>query len=145
MQQYVGTHPLRLDEKSRLFLPARWRESFAEGVVLTPGQDRCVYVFPQAEFARVTERLRAASINDAAARAYARVMLSGAFDQVPDKQGRVSVTPFLREYAQLDRDVALIGMDTRAEVWNAGAWQGYLTGKLDDFAQRSQEVLPGLI
>ncbi|MFW6187828.1 MAG: division/cell wall cluster transcriptional repressor MraZ, partial [Actinomycetota bacterium] len=90
---FLGTYSPRLDEKGRLILPAKYREELAEGLVLTRGQERCLYVFSVREFERVHEQLRAAPLSSKQARDYIRVFLSGASDEVPDKQGRVTIPP----------------------------------------------------
>ena len=96
---FLGTHTPRLDEKGRLFLPAKYRDELAEGLVVTKGQERCLYVFPQAEFGRITEALRTAPVTAKAVRDYSRVFFASASDEVPDKQGRITIPPALREYA----------------------------------------------
>ena len=106
---FLGTHSPRLDEKGRLILPAKFREELADGLVLTRGQERCLYVFSAAEFERVHEQMRAAPLSSKQARDYIRVFLSGASDEVPDKQGRVTVPVPLRQYAGLDRELAVVG------------------------------------
>ena len=94
---FLGTHTPRLDDKGRIFLPAKYRDELAEGLVLTKGQERCLYVFPQAEFARITEALRTAPVTAKAVRDYSRVFFASASDEVPDKQGRVTIPPALRD------------------------------------------------
>src|ERR1700691_1524230 len=98
---FLGTHQPRLDEKGRLFLPAKYREELAGGVVITRGQERCLFVWPRDEFARITEKLRNSSVADKAARDYSRVLFSGASDELPDRQGRITVPAGLRGYAGL--------------------------------------------
>ena len=142
---FLGTHQPRLDEKGRLFLPAKYRDSFTGGVVITRGQERCLYVFPAAEFARLYGQLRQAPVTSKAARDYQRVFLSGAEDSVPDKSGRVTIPPRLREYAALDRECVVVGAGSRLEVWDATAWNAYLEAQESAFADLSEEVLPGLI
>ncbi len=141
---FLGTYSPRLDEKGRLILPAKYREELAEGLVLTRGQERCLYVFSTREFERVHEQLRAAPLSSKQARDYIRVFLSGASDEVPDKQGRVTIPPPLREYAGLDRELAVIGAGTRAEIWDAQAWNEYLNEKEAVFSDTEEEVVPGL-
>jgi len=141
---FLGTYSPRLDEKGRVILPAKFREELADGLVLTRGQERCLYVFSIREFERVHEQLRAAPLSSKQARDYIRVFLSGASDEVPDKQGRVTIPPPLREYAGLDRELAFIGAGTRAEIWDAQAWNDYLTEKEAVFSDTEEEVVPGL-
>ena len=141
---FLGTHAPRLDEKGRLILPARFREELAGGVILTRGQERCLYVFTTAEFERMYAQLREAPLAQRQARDYVRVMLSGADSQVPDKQGRITLPAHLRTYAGLDRDLAVIGAGSRVEIWDAAAWQGYLTSQEQVFANTAEEIVPGL-
>ena len=142
---FLGTHHPRLDEKGRLFLPARFRDQLAEGVVMTKGQERCLYVFPTDEFARMTEQMRQAPVTSKSARDYLRVLFAGASDEQPDKQGRVTVPPALRTYAGLTRDCVVIGANTRVEIWDAQAWATYEAAQEQSFSDISEEVLPGLL
>ncbi len=142
---FLGTHTPRLDEKGRLFLPAKYREDLAGGVVVTKGQERCLYVFPAAEFARIAEALRAAPVTAKAVRDYSRVFFASASDEIPDKQGRVTIPQGLRDYAALQRDCAVIGANTRLEIWEAAAWDAYRVDQEDAFSAMSEEVLPGVL
>ncbi|MFI9105233.1 division/cell wall cluster transcriptional repressor MraZ [Streptomyces fildesensis] len=142
---FLGTYAPRLDDKSRLVLPAKFREQLAEGLVITKGQERCLYVWPLRGFQAVTEELRRAPLTSKPARDYMRVLFAGATDEVPDKQGRITVPQPLREYAGLDRDCAVIGADTRVEVWSAQAWDRYLAAQEDTFSALSEEAPTGLL
>jgi MraZ protein len=142
---FLGTHAPRLDEKGRLILPAKYREELAGGVVITKGQERCLYLFPQEEFTRITEALRTAPVTAKSVRDYSRVFFASASDELPDKQGRITVPPALRAYAGLDRDCVVIGANTRLEIWDTQAWDTYLAGQEDSFAEAAEEVLPGIL
>ncbi|WAP50930.1 division/cell wall cluster transcriptional repressor MraZ [Arthrobacter sp. ATA002] len=141
---FLGTHSPRLDEKGRIILPAKFREELAGGLVLTRGQERCIYVFSQKEFERVHEQMREAPLSSRQARDYIRVFLSGASDEVPDKQGRITIPPALRAYAGLGRELAVIGAGTRAEIWDANAWQIYLEEQETAFSETDGDTMPGL-
>lgn len=141
---FFGTHTPRLDDKGRLFLPAKFRDELQEGLVITRGQDRCLCVWPDAEFAKLTEQMRQAPVTNRRARDYMRMLFAGASDQVPDRQGRISIPPMLREYASLTRDCAVIGAMNRVEIWDAGAWRSYNEEQEPAFADLSEEVLPGV-
>ncbi|MGO1167426.1 MAG: division/cell wall cluster transcriptional repressor MraZ [Janibacter sp.] len=142
---FLGTHTPRLDDKGRLFLPAKFREKLAGGLVMTRGQERCLYVFPMDEFEKITQKFQEAPTSSKAARDYMRVFLSGASDEIPDKQGRVTVPSALRQYAGLDRDCTVIGTGARVEVWDTTAWNDYLASTEQAFADQSEEVIPGLM
>lgn len=142
---FLGTHAPRLDDKGRLVLPAKFREQLAGGLVLTRGQDRSLVVWPAAEFTAYSERLSEASRSDARVRAYLRVLFSGASDEIPDRQGRITVPPALREYAGLDREVIVVGNGTTAEIWDAQAWTTYLDSQETNFSDLDEEVIPGIL
>ncbi|GGJ85501.1 transcriptional regulator MraZ [Pilimelia anulata] len=140
---FLGTHHPRLDDKSRLILPAKFRDGLAGGVVITKGQERCLYVFPLPEFQRIADQLHATPMTHRAARAYSRVFFASAHDETPDKQGRVTLPAHLRQYAGLDRELAVIGASNRVEIWDRVAWESYLDASEDDFAEIGEGVLPG--
>ena len=142
---FLGTHTPRLDDKGRLFLPAKFRDRLASGLVVTRGQERCLYIFPMDEFVRVAETMRNAPVTSKAVRDYLRVFLSGASDEIPDKQGRVTVPSTLRQYAGLTRDCTVIGAGSRVELWDASAWDTYLASTEQAFADQAEEVIPGLL
>ncbi|MEY4380128.1 MAG: hypothetical protein RLZZ378_531 [Actinomycetota bacterium] len=141
---FLGTHEPKLDTKGRIILPARFREDLADGLVITKGQERCLYVFPANEFSVITEKLRQAPVTEKSARDYLRVMFAGAHDEIPDKQGRVTIPTGLREYASLEKDCVVIGANTRVEIWDSTSWNKYLKDREKSFADVSKEVLPGL-
>src|SRR5438477_3358356 len=140
---FLGTHTPRLDDKGRLILPAKFREELAGGVVITKGQERCLYAFPMPEFQRIAGQLRETPVTNKAARAYSRVFFASAHDEVPDKQGRVTIPGHLREYAGLDRELVVIGASTRVEIWDKQSWDSYLAESEEDFAGIEEGVLPG--
>lgn len=141
---FLGTYTPRLDDKGRLILPAKYRDELSEGLVLTRGQERCIYVFSTDQFAAVHEQMRQAPLTSRQARDYIRVFLSGASDETPDKQGRITIPPTLREYAGLDREITVIGAGDRAEIWDSAAWNAYLEEKESEFSSTDEEAIPGL-
>lgn len=141
---FLGTYEPRLDDKGRLILPAKFRDQMAGGIVLTRGQERCLYAFPRAEFEEIHQQLRQAPLTSKQARDYMRVFLSGAADEIPDKQGRVTIPAILRRYAGLERDLAVIGSGSKVEIWDATAWSTYLEAQEDSYAEITEEVVPGL-
>jgi MraZ protein len=141
---FFGTHTPRLDDKGRLFLPAKFRDELQEGLVITRGQDRCLCVWPNAEFAKLTEQMRQAPVTNRRARDYMRMLFAGASDQAPDRQGRITIPPMLREYASLTRDCVVTGAMNRVEIWDAEAWRSYNEEQEPAFADLSEEVLPGV-
>ena len=141
---FLGTHEPRLDEKGRLVLPAKFRDGLEKGVVITKGQDRSLVLWPMDAFSAYADRLREASRTDARVRSFLRVFFSSAFDQVPDKQGRITLPSGLRDYAGLDREVIVVGADTTIELWDAASWDKYLANAEPSFADVSEEVVSGV-
>ena len=142
---FFGTYTPKLDDKGRLFLPAKFRDELAEGLVVTRGQERCLYVWSMDEFAKLTERLREVPVTNKAARDYVRMFFAGASDETPDKQGRVTIPPMLRDYASLSKDCIVIGAMNRIEIWDATSWQTYSDQQEQAFADLSEEVFPGVV
>lgn len=140
----LGTYNPKLDDKGRLILPAKFRGQLAPGLVMTRGQERCIFLLPMDEFRRMYDEIRVAPVTSQRARDYLRVFLSGASDEQPDKQGRVTIPQNLREYAGLDRNVAVIGVGTRVEVWDQEAWENYLANQESAYADTVGEELPPL-
>ncbi len=138
---FLGTHTPKLDDKGRLILPAKFREPLTTGLVMTKGQERCVVVWPSEQFHIHAESLRQRSQNSEKVRAYTRVFFSSAFDDTADKQGRITIPAPLREWAGLDRELVVVGADTRVEIWDKGAWEQYLTSQEDSFAALDEEAV----
>ena len=141
---FFGTYTPKLDEKGRLFLPAKFRDQLAGGLMVTRGQEHCLYVWPQSEIERVTERLREAPVSNKATRDYIRMFSSGASDDAPDKQGRITIPPKLRDWAGLNKEVVVIGAMNRLEIWDGGRWEAYSEEQEPAFAELSEEVFPGI-
>ena len=140
---FSGTFRPKLDDKGRLFLPAKFREAMGDGLVITRGQERSIDVRTRTDFEAFTERFKNASQTDARLRAYGRMLFALASEQVPDKQGRITVTPELREYASLDRDCVVIGIYDRIEIWDPQRWSEYTAQQESAFADIQEEIFPG--
>ena len=140
----LGTYTPKIDAKGRMALPAKFRSQLGSGMVMARGQERCVYLLPQSEFSRIAVQIQRTSMGNKAARDYLRVFLSGAVDQEPDKQGRVLVPQMLRDYANLGSDIVVIGVGTRAEIWNRQAWEDYLADKEQGYSDIADDVLPAM-
>jgi MraZ protein len=139
---FLGTHSPRLDEKNRLILPAKFREALSGGLVMTKGQDRCLVIWTREGFTDYAASLRAGTQTNERTRAYTRVLFASAYDDVPDKQGRITIPPTLREYAGLTRECVVVGADTRIEIWDSAAWESYLSGTEQSFVELDGEVVP---
>lgn len=139
---FLGTYNPKLDEKGRFFLPAKFREELAAGVVITRSQERSLAIYPTATFEAMVRSVGSAPATVKQVRDFQRMLAAGASDEVPDKQGRIGVPPVLRQYAGLDKDIVVIGSIDRLEVWDAATWQEYSTAQEAVFAQLDAAV-PG--
>lgn len=140
---FLGTHTPKLDDKGRLILPAKFRDELADGLVITRFQERCLAIWPISSFVDMTKTVRSASSSQQGVRDYQRMLASGASDEIPDKQGRITIPPHLRSYAGLDKDCVVVGAIDRVEVWNAAAWEQYSTDKESAYADLNQTLFPG--
>jgi MraZ protein len=140
---FLGTHTPRLDEKGRLILPAKYRDELADGLVITRFQERCLAIWPIQTFVEVAQTVRSTSSSQQV-RDYQRMLASGASDETPDKQGRITIPPHLRSYAGLDKDCVVVGAINRVEVWDAAAWQSYSEQKESAYAELNETVFPGV-
>ena len=143
MVVFLGTHTPKLDEKGRLILPAKFRDELADGLVITRFQERCLAIWPVATFVEVAQAVRGASSSQQV-RDYQRMLASGASDETPDKQGRITIPPHLRAYAALEKDCVVVGAINRVEVWDAAAWERYSAEKESSYAEMDEEVFPGI-
>jgi len=141
---FLGTYAPKLDDKGRLILPAKFWDELAPGLVITRGQERCLYVFSEREFESLHDKIRQAPVTSKQARDFLRLFLSGASQERPDAQHRVTIPGTLREYAGLDRELTVIGAGSRAEIWDTETWNTYYQSTESDFINTAEEVIPGL-
>ncbi|MCW2781857.1 MAG: MraZ protein [Marmoricola sp.] len=140
---FSGTYTPKLDEKGRLFLPAKFREDMRGGLVVTRGQERSLDVRTKADFDAFAEKFKNASQTDARMRAYGRMLFALASEQTPDKQGRITITPELRKYSGLEKDAVVIGVYDRIEIWEPQAWTAYSEAQEQEFSDVQEEIFPG--
>lgn len=125
MTDLLGTHSYTLDPKGRVSLPARFREAFADGAWLTIGQDGCLFAFPRVEWQRRSEEVSASPLSDAAGRAYARLFFGSSDVARLDGQGRLTISQRLRDVAGIRKDVVVLGVRDRMEVWDRETYERY--------------------
>jgi MraZ protein len=124
---FLGQYCHTVDDKGRLTLPAKFRGQLASGIVITRGLDGCLFVFDRETWDQFTSILsQQLPFTTKSARAFSRFLFSGAADLEPDRQGRILIPPYLREYAGLDSEVMVIGANTRLELWDPQRWQDTL-------------------
>jgi MraZ protein len=123
--ELLGTHGYSLDPKGRVSLPARFREAFADGVWLTEGQDGCLFCFPRAEWERRSDEVASSPLTDGDGRAYARFFFGSSDETKLDAQGRVTIPQRLRESVGIRKEVVVLGVRDRMEIWDRDAFERY--------------------
>lgn len=122
---FTGEYQHTIDEKGRLIMPAKFREALGDVFIITKGLDGCLFVYTSEEWKTLEDKLKKLPFTNKDARAFARFFFSGAVECETDKQGRALVSANLREYAGINRDVVVIGVGTRIEIWAVEKWAGY--------------------
>ncbi len=120
--QFLGQFQHNIDEKGRLAIPAKFRPLLADGLVITKGVEKCLYVWDLEQWRQMSEKLGSLPLMQANARRVTRHFFSGATDTELDKLGRVVIPQFLREYAGLSDEVMVVGLRGRIEIWDKDAW-----------------------
>lgn len=119
---FLGEYIHTIDEKGRITIPAKYRGELAAGLVVTRGFDQNLMIFPQEEWDKLATKLAERPLGDDSVRTFRRRLFAGATDLSPDRQGRIIVPQYLREFAGIDGDVVIAGMYNYVELWNAEAW-----------------------
>lgn len=127
---FIGEYRHTIDDKKRLALPAKFRKELGKKVVITRGFENCLIIYPQKEWQITSDKLGRLPASQFEARSYARIMLAGAMEVELDKLGRILIPEYLKEYADLGKNVVVCGIFNRLEVWNDEKWDGY-KGKME--------------
>lgn len=120
---FLGEYTHTIDDKGRVTIPARFRAELAAGMVVTRGFDRNLMVYPVEEWLEMAERVAARPVSDESVRAFRRRIFAGATDLEPDRQGRIVLPQYLREFAGIDGEVVVAGNYDYVELWDAEAWR----------------------
>ena len=122
---FIGEYEHSVDAKGRVIMPAKLREDIGEKFIVTKGLDGCLFAYSQNEWANFEEKLKTLPLTNKNARDFVRFFLSGAVECEIDKQGRFLIPGNLRQYATLDKEIVIIGVGTRIEIWNRTTWSSY--------------------
>lgn len=143
---FYGEHEHTIDRKGRLIIPSRFREvmkeHFVERFVVTRGLDRCLFLFPEDEWRAQENRFRALSFTKQEARRFNRFYFSGAVELACDRQGRVLIAPYLKEFAGIKRDVVLVGVSNRIEIWDKEEWKKFYGQFKESYEEIAERLLP---
>ena len=122
---FIGEYKHNVDEKGRLAIPVKFRSELAKGAVVTRGLDTSLFLYPKEEWDKLAHKLASLPLGQSNSRAFARLMLAGAMDVEMDKQGRVVIPEYLRQYASMKKQVVLAGLYNRLEIWDQTKWEDY--------------------
>jgi len=131
---FLGEYQHTIDEKSRLTIPARFRDALAKGCVVTRGFEKNLNLYTSEDFANLIKKSQTMSPTDPEARALQRLIFSGASEAMPDRNGRILVPPFLRAYADIDAEVYVTGVGQYIEIWSRAGWEEQLKSMNDPVA-----------
>lgn len=137
---FVGEFQHTLDPKGRLILPAKFREALSDGLVMTKGFENCIFIFSRAEWPKMEDKLRSLALLKKQARMLSRFFFSGTSEEVPDKQGRVMVPQNLRDHAELEKEIVVIGVANRLEVWSKANWEQYSAEAKGSYEETAEEL-----
>ena len=142
---FYGQYEHTIDEKGRLIIPAKFRtpikDNFIDRFFITRGFERCLFVFTEQEWRKIEEQFRKLPLTKSVARNLARNFFSGAFESECDKQGRILIPKRLIEYAGLKKDVAIIGVSRRIEIWDKERWDEFSMKSLEEFEKSAEEIV----
>ena len=122
---FIGEYRHSLDVKGRIIVPAKFRDGLGDKFVLTKGLDGCLFAYSKEEWANFEEKIKSLPLTNKDARAFVRIFFAGAVECEIDKQGRTLIPPMLREYAGLSKDIVIIGVSNRVEIWSQDKWDSY--------------------
>ncbi|HEY8477848.1 MAG TPA: division/cell wall cluster transcriptional repressor MraZ [Chloroflexota bacterium] len=137
---FLGEYEHTIDEKGRLAIPARFRPQLNDGLVVTRGFDRCLFIWPMEQWRSIAEKLARLPLMQAEARRIHRLLFSGAVDTQMDRTGRVLIPQFLRTYAELSEQVVVVGLLNRVEIWSKTNWEAERTAAEEQSAQLAEHL-----
>lgn len=138
---FTGEFQHTIDDKGRLIMPAKYRDTLGDACMITKGMDGCLFVYAISEWSMLEAKLKNLPFTNKDARAFARFFFSGASECELDKQGRILVNSNLREYAGLNKDVNIIGVGTRIEIWSREIWEGYSKDTEANYEQLAEKMV----
>ncbi len=142
---FYGEHEHTIDKKGRIIVPSKFRESFKEYGVekfyVTRGLDKCLFLFTEDEWKSQESKFRSVSFTKSEARKFNRLYFSGATQLECDKQGRILLPKYLKDFADIKRDIMIIGVSNRIEIWAKDVWQEYYKGSKGSFEEIAEKLI----
>ena len=142
---FYGEFEHTLDRKGRLIVPSKFREALKEHYIerffITRGLDKCIFMFAEDEWRLQEQKFKAMSFTKSEFRRFNRLYFSGACLVIPDKQARILIPHYLKEYAAIKRDVYIIGVSNRIEIWSKESWKAYYSESKDGFEDVAEKLV----
>jgi len=140
MVMLVGSSKRTVDPKGRIILPREFRRDFEGGLMVTKGLDDCLYLLPMREWERLVSKIEEMPSGSEATRRFSRIFFANASHLVPDGQGRILVPPRLREMAGLKKEVVVVGLSNKAEIWDPERWDSYENESAEHYEQAASDI-----
>lgn len=137
---FMGEYRHSVDEKGRLIIPAKFRGDIGSTFVVTRGLDKCLFLYPLAEWKMLEEKLSTLPLTKKDSRAFTRFFFSGASDCTLDRQGRMNIPSPLLQYASLEKNCVVAGVLNRIEIWDAATWDECVDASADSFAHIAENL-----
>ena len=138
---FIGEYAHSIDAKGRLIMPAKFREELGITFIVTKGLDGCLFVYSKNEWAQLEEKLKTLPFTSKDARSFNRFFFAGAIECEVDKQGRILISQNLRDYANLSKDVIIIGVSTRIEIWDKDLYEEFREQSMEASCADAMELL----
>ena len=138
---FMGEYQHNIDDKGRMIIPAKLRDHLGSTFIMTRGLDQCLFVYPMDQWEKLEQKLQSLPLMKADARAFTRFFFSGASECEWDKQGRVNIPNHLREYAKLEKECMVVGVQNRVEVWSKDAWEHYMDQSAASFNEIAETLV----
>jgi MraZ protein len=142
---FYGEFEHTLDRKGRIIIPSKFRdalkEHFIERFFITRGLDKCLFMFAEDEWKTQEQKFKSMSFTKSESRRFNRLYFSGACEMIPDKQGRILIPSYLKDYAGIKREVYIVGVSNRIEIWSRDGWSDYYASSKDGFEDIAEKLI----
>ena len=138
---FIGEYTHNLDEKGRIAIPVKFRRELSKGAVVTRGLDNCLFMFAEEEWKTQESKFKAISFTKAESRKFNRLYFSGAVEIIFDKQGRILLPQYLKDFAEIKKDVMIVGVSNRIEIWAQDKWNDFYANSRQSFEEIAEKLM----
>ncbi len=137
---FIGEYNHNIDTKGRLIIPSRFRDGLNEKFIITRGLDKCLFVYPMEEWGKLVKIIQSLPFTKKKNRDFQRFFLSGAIECEIDKQGRINISNSLINYATLEKECVIVGVNERLEIWSEQSWNTFIADNEEDFSDIAEDI-----